>query len=234
MKGKTRKMTHDYVQAIQKMFKPHVNLENASHMSKYMRDQFAFLGIKTVQRREILQQFIKTKGKLPEEVLEQTIKKLWNLPEREYQYIALDLLDKRKTFEKEDIAWIEWLIIHKSWWDTVDWLSSKIAGRYFNQFPEQIPIITEEWIHSDNLWLKRSALLFQKSYKDQTDEDRLYRYIEQCLNSEEFFIDKAIGWALREYSKTKADSVVGFVENHDLSKLSETEALKWLKSKRMI
>lgn len=224
-------MNQPYVQAIKETYEPCANPKLASPMRKYMRDQFTFLGIKSVQRREILRGFVKVYGKFPQIELETILKELWHLPEREYQYIALDLLDKRKSFQKEDVLWIEWLITHKSWWDTVDWIASKIAGRYFKQFPTQIPIITERWIQSDNLWLERSALLFQKSYKNQTDEERLYCYIEQCLGSEEFFINKAIGWALREYSKTDAESVIRFVKTHNLSKLSETEALKWLKSK---
>lgn len=223
-------MVHPYVQRLQSKFSVYKNTENAPFMKKYMRDRFEFLGIKSVQRRKILQDFIKEQGKLPDESSEKILKELWSLPEREYQYIALDLLDRRKAFQKEDIYWIEWLITYKSWWDTVDLLASKIAGRYFKQFPEQIPTITEQWIYSDNLWLKRSALLFQKSYKEETDEKRLYRYISYCIGSDEFFINKAIGWALREYSKTNPDSVISFVENHKLAKLSEKEALKWLNS----
>lgn len=219
---------HTYTAKLLSFFKEHTNDANAPLMEKYMRNQFSFLGIRAGKRRELFRSFIREHGLPLDDDFFSVIHELWQQPEREFQYIALDLLDKRKVFEPEEIEIMETLVRTKSWWDTVDWLATKIIGRYFRQFPDHIPSVTERWIASDNLWLKRSAILFQRGYKEQTDTVRLSHYIEQSLDTNEFFIDKAIGWALREYSKTDDRFVMDFVEEHELSSLSKREALKWL------
>jgi 3-methyladenine DNA glycosylase AlkD len=223
---------HSYTINLCSFFKEYTDETNAPQMEKYMRNQFSFLGIKAGKRRELFRSFVREHGLPLEENFFLVIHELWEQTEREFQYIALDLLDKRKVFEPEDIENLETLVRTKSWWDTVDWLATKIIGRYFRQFPEHIPAITERWIASENMWLKRSAILFQRGYKEQTDTQRLIHYIKQSLGTNEFFIDKAIGWALREYSKTDAQFVIDFVEEHELSSLSKREALKWLNARK--
>src|SRR5690606_12666619 len=103
------------------------------------------------------------------------------------------------------------------------------VGTYLSYYPEQIMHYPDRWIHSDNLWLRRSALLFKLGYKHRTDEDRLFRYIRECAHEQEFFIAKAIGWALRQYAKVKPDAVMEFVATESLQPLSKREALKRLK-----
>src|SRR5699024_1198023 len=148
------------------------------------------------------------------------------------QSIALELLNQEtKRFKQKDIELLEYLVTNKSWWDTVDWVASKHIGHYFQLYPENKKVITNKWIGSDNIWLQRTALLFQLKYKTLTDEELLYNHINQCLESDEFFIKKAIGWALREYSKTNPKSVLMYVDRTTLSKLSKTEALKAIKKK---
>jgi 3-methyladenine DNA glycosylase AlkD len=121
---------------------------------------------------------------------------------------------------------LDWLLINKSWWDTVDTIASHLVGSHFQRHPEQIAVYTERWTLSDNLWLKRTALLFQLGYKKLTDVERLFTYISLCKDSEELFIRKAIGWALRGLSKTDPQVVIGFVQQQTLSPLSQREALK--------
>lgn len=123
---------------------------------------------------------------------------------------------------------MEELITSKSWWDTVDTLAQKAVGKIARSFPDVIEENIEFWNDSDHLWLQRSAILFQLKYKEQTNEDLLYRYIITHSQSKEFFIQKAIGWALREYSKTNPDSVRQFMEKHPLSKLSVREGSKYI------
>ncbi|RNB56968.1 DNA alkylation repair protein [Brevibacillus gelatini] len=114
-----------------------------------------------------------------------------------------------------------------SWWDTVDYLAAHTIGALFSRSPELIRPNTTAWVKGDNIWLARTALLFQLSYKSRTDQELLFALIESCAASREFFIAKAIGWALREYAKTEPEAVRDFVETA-LANLSRREALKHL------
>ena len=107
-------------------------------------------------------------------------------------------------------------------------LASKPVGMIANSHPEVIKETIDDWAYGDHLWLRRSAILFQLKYKDQTNEELLYRYIEQNAESKEFFIQKVIGWVLREYSKLNPTSVKQFIETHSLSALSVREGSKYL------
>jgi 3-methyladenine DNA glycosylase AlkD len=226
-------MVSDYVNQIKEIFEANRNPENAQAMKKYMRNLFDCIGLKNPERTEL------TKGLLQKNLLPskkdafKIVRELWNMQEREYQYFAMNLLDKfAKQPEEEDIIFYEWLITEKSWWDTVDWIAAHYTGNYFKKFPGKINTVTSRWIESDNIWLKRSALLFQLKYKTETDLDLLFSYINKCLGSKEFFINKAIGWILREYSKTDPARVIEFVEKTRLAPLSRKEALKVIDRKR--
>ena len=121
------------------------------------------------------------------------------------------------------------MITHKSWWDTVDYIAANLLGTYFKLYPEQRQIYVKNWLASGNFWLQRSAILFQLKYKDQVDTEMLSHVITSLLGSKEFFINKAIGWMLREYGKTNPAWVVDFVNGHQLEKLSQKEALRLIK-----
>lgn len=225
-------MRNEYTQAIHNLLIRYENKGEALKMKRYMRNQYDFLGLRAPQRKELVRSLIKEHGNPPKECFNEIIYELWGLHERDYQSVALELLDREiKRFKEDDIELLEYLITNKSWWDTVDWIASKHIGHYFQQYPENKKVITSKWIGSNNLWLRRSALLFQLKYKTLTDEELLYDFINQCLVSDEFFIKKAIGWALREYSKTNPKSVLIYVDRTPLSKLSKTEALKAIKKK---
>lgn len=205
------------------------NPERAVGAKKYMKNQFEFLGMDSNTRRIIMREFLKEQG-LPEiSKIRDFCFALWDRPEREYQYIALDVLQKvTKKLHEKDIEWLGQLIIRKPWWDTVDGLAASICGVYFQLYPNQIKPVTGKWIQSGNMWLQRSALLFQLKYKKQTDTVILGKYIEKLMGGHEFFINKAIGWVLREYSKSNKEWVKRFVDSHSLAPLSYREALKYL------
>lgn len=215
------------VQEIVALFDIHRNNENAAQMEAYMRNLFPFLGIKAPLRREIQKSFLQTNK--PSVAW---IKVLWELPEREYQLFAVDLLFiMKKKLGREQMDLIEWTLTNKSWWDTVDGIASGIVGYMFAKDASLRDELAEKWINSDNMWLNRTAILFQLRYKDKTDQNTLYGYILKHINSNEFFIQKAIGWALREYSKTNPNSVIEFVSNNALKSLSHREALKWMNNR---
>ncbi len=222
-------MTVSYTKTLYDFFSYYSNEEDAIRMKKYLRGQFEYFGIRSPERRMLTKEFFKEYGLPERSELQKVIKEIWSQDERELHYVAIDILDKyKKSIIEEDIVLIEYLAVNKSWWDTIDFLSSKLAGNYFKMFPENIKKITGDWINSENFWLNRMALLFQLKYKDQIDETLLFNYIIKVRESKEFFIRKAIGWVLREYSKTNRESVIDFVNENDLSPLSKREALKWL------
>jgi 3-methyladenine DNA glycosylase AlkD len=160
------------------------------------------------------------------------IKELWKKPEREYQYFAQELAFKYiYQPNTEDIDWYEYMVVRKSWWDTVDFIANKLMGKYFKAFPDQRKVYVQKWLDSDNIWLQRSALLFQLKYKKDLDRDLLAFTIKTLLPTKEFFINKAIGWVLREYSRTNPNWVLEFVNKTPLNPLSRREALKLINGK---
>ncbi|MGO4289345.1 DNA alkylation repair protein [Chitinophaga sp. RAB17] len=216
-----------YLTLLINAYTPAANPENALAMKRYMRDQFEYLGIKTPDRR-LINKALKTTSGLPKAAeIPALIKALWEKPEREYQYAAIDLMQQlHKEWTLDDIHLIEYMITHKSWWDSVDGVVSCLAGPWLKKFATAQPAITNKWSNSDHMWLQRAAIIFQNAYKQHTNEQLLYKYVLQHANSKEFFIQKAIGWALREYSKTYPDNVRTFVNSHTLAPLSRREALK--------
>jgi 3-methyladenine DNA glycosylase AlkD len=223
-------MSH-YVDTLQTMLARHANPAEAVPMSRYMRDQFPFLGLKTPARQALLKQFIAAHGLPQSGDLEGIVRELWALPEREYQYSALNLLDRLiKKQPPEFVTVLEYLIVSKSWWDTVDSIAGHNVAVHFQRYPQVREAAIAAWRVSDNFWLRRTTLLFQLPYKSQTDPDLLFSLIRENLDSNEFFIQKAIGWALREYSKTNANAVVDFIATTPLAPLSGREGLKWLKN----
>lgn len=217
------------MERLTQLFEQHRNENDAEPMKKYMKDHFPFLGIKSPLRKELETEFFKESGILKEPFNHEFVVSLWEKEEREYQYTALSYIGKYlKKLEKVDLGFIEHLITTKSWWDTVDALSPKSVGAIAKRFPEVIQETINGWSTHDNLWLRRSAILFQLKYKEETNEELLYSYILKNADSKEFFIQKAIGWALREYSKTNTASVKRFMEGYQLAPLSVREGSKYL------
>lgn len=197
-------------------------------MRAYMKGHFDFFGIKSPKRRELQKQFLEVHGP-PIPFDPDVFRALWAANEREFQMFGLDLLRKQaKKAHENDLGLIEELIITKSWWDTVDGLSSWVCGPYFLKFPEKMRPVTDAWAISDNMWLRRASIIFQLGYKEKTDVKVLTDHIEKNLGSKEFFINKAIGWALREYAKTDPEFVRSYVGRMQtkLHPLSVREALK--------
>ncbi len=218
-----------YILTLRKMFEENRNEQNAFHMEKYMKNHFKFFGIKSQKRREIEKQFFRETGILKEPFNQEFVMEVWKLDEREFQYAALDYIEKSlKKLIKEDLPFIERLIMSKSWWDTVDVLGPKAVGAIASKYPEVIEETISGWAISNHMWLRRAAILFQLKYKENTNEELLYQYIRQNADSKEFFIQKAIGWALREYSKTNPDSVQRFIDHQKLAPLSVREGSKYL------
>ena len=211
-------------------FEANRNEEQAGPMTAYMKNHFPFLGIKSPLRKQLLkEQFAEYALPEPEQLFEE-VWKLYDLPEREYQYAAFALLEKmKKHLSIEDLPALLKLIETKSWWDSVDSIAPKFVGDVVKIDRVYGEKVMREWSESDNMWTNRSAILHQLKFKQETNTDLLFEIIQQHSSSTEFFIQKAIGWVLREYAKTNPDSVLTFVEAHPLKPLSKREALKHFK-----
>lgn len=222
---------HPWVQATTNALIPLAKADNASAMKAYMRDQYAFFGIQSDPRRRALKPLF-SKGKLPSiDELPAVIDELWSLPQREYQMVAVDLLIKYKPQLPASILvdLERWITTH-SWWDTVDMLATHIAGSLFSRYPMESATYLKQWQCSDNIWLRRTTLLYQLKYKAETNQELLFSLIKRNQFDKEFFIQKAIGWSLREYSKTNAPAVVDFIVHQNIEGLARREGLKWLKN----
>jgi 3-methyladenine DNA glycosylase AlkD len=225
---------HAYLIPLSDTFELNSNKEIAFYAKKYMKGQFEYFGIKSPERREIKKEFLQKYG-LPEGPnLPVLVKDCWELPQREFQYFIMEVLERSaKKAEPDRIDLYEFMITHKSWWDTVDYIASNLVGVHFQKYPELIIPTTKKWMDSGNIWLQRTSLLFQLKYKRRTDVALMSEYIKRLQGSKEFFINKAIGWILREYSKTDADWVLNYVKHNPLAPLSKREALKWLERKEV-
>lgn len=215
---------------IQSLFQESQNERNAQAMSAYMKNRFIFYGVKSPKRKEVLSLYWRDFKEPVGEDLFVLFQNLWDDPHRELQYLAMDIMKKlQKHFDASSLDFFTKLLRSKSWWDTVDFLASNPIGNVLYRHPELIDPYTESWMESGNMWLQRTCLLYQLKYKQDLDFERLERFILRLKGSDEFFINKAIGWALRQHSKHDAATVRDFLNRHsDLSGLSVREASKYL------
>lgn len=194
----------------------------AVSMQAYMLNQFAFLGIRAEPRRKAVraawQPF--ASGGLSANHLLVLATHLWHMLEREFQYASIDLLQwNYKKLSPQDLPALQQLVETKSWWDTVDGLAGVVSDILFRQIPNEpdVPKIMDAWLTHPCLWVRRVAMLHQLGWKNSTDEARLFCYAERLAPETDFFIRKAIGWALRDYARTKPEVIRSFLQNNQQS-----------------
>ena len=200
----------------------------AESMSKYMKDKFRFLGVRATTRTEIYKKYFPDTRKT--KIIDwDFVESCWNKEEREFQYVVVYYLKAMQKFlKREDISRLKYLIVTKSWWDTVD-LLAKVIGSLVIRI-EGYDQIMLEWSKDSNIWLKRVAILYQLSLKEKVDKQILERILVGNLGDIEFFINKAIGWALRDYSKYNPEWVREFIKKNkdNMANLSIREASKYI------
>lgn len=217
---------------LRKELAKHADPEVKEGAAAYMRNQFEFLGVKTPLRRELSKDLFAQSKELSERELVALCKDLWMQPEREFQYVACDLLAKNAkrlscSYVKRDAPWF---IKNKSWWDTVDSIRKSIEV-VVSANPE-LNAEMEKWILSNNIWIVRSALIHQLTLGSKTNAKLLFKFCEIQARENEFFIAKAVGWALRSYSYVDSNVVKRFVNTHpELTPLAKREGLKALNRK---
>ncbi len=220
---------HAYTASLKVVFERNADPVQAGPMKKYMRNQFEFLGLKGPQQGLLMKEFIGRNGLPSLADLDTVLRELWSLPQREFQFAAMSLLSRsEKELPAKFIKTIEYLLVTKSWWDTVDSISGGTLGFHFRRFPDIRKKYLARWRAGDNFWLRRACILFQLNYKEATDFELLCAIIRENLGSQEFFINKAIGWSLRQYARTDPQAVKRFVSLTPLHPLSRREAMKHL------
>ena len=214
---------------LRKELAKHADPEVKEGAAAYMRNQFEFLGVKTPLRRELSKDLFTQSKDLSERELVALCKDLWAQPEREFQYVACDLLAKNAkrlspTYVRRDAPWF---LKNKSWWDSVDSIRKSIEV-VVSANPE-LKSEMEKWIVSNSIWVVRSALIHQLTLGSKTDAKLLFKFCEIQAQETEFFIAKAVGWALRSYSYVDSNAVKKFVKAHpELTPLAKREGLKAL------
>lgn len=219
----------DYVGLIEQALRVHADAQRALEMKAYLRGQFEFLGVQTPTRRLACKP-------LPQppkdaEVLMRLAQALWQKPEREFRYVACDLLAKNaKLFGTADLPAFKQLLQKDPWWETVDGLSGVIGDIVFNDHLQGKPSqeTMDKWLHDNDFWVRRSAMIHQLGWRLQTDTHRLGHYALRLSSENEFFIRKAIGWAFRDYAKWHPEFVRQFMQKHgaSFSNLTVREAMK--------
>ena len=200
----------------------------ALDMSKYMKNKFKFFGVAASERNEIWKPYFK-EAKKTKKIDWDFIEICFKHDKRECQYTAAYYLKYMQRFlVEDDIPKLKELVLAKSWWDTVDILDKVIGSIIYNN--KNLHPIILEWSKDDNIWLRRVAIDHQLLRKEHTDVQLLEKILINNLNHKEFFVNKAIGWALRDYSKTNPQWVRNFIEVHkeNMASLSIREASKYL------
>lgn len=222
------------IQALDLLFQQQRNSSQARKQEAYMRNQFLFLGISKPLRAQYEKEIFKSYPLTSNDELKTALHMLWQKSEREFHYAACTLAHYYKhMWDQALLKNFEYMIRHKSWWDTVDNIAVHLVGSLVHKNLGLLPIM-DQWIQDENLWIRRSAIIFQLRWKEKTDEKRLFDYCILMMHEKDFFIRKAIGWVLREYSKTKPLSVAHFIGTYhtELSTLSIKEGSKYLSKQR--
>jgi 3-methyladenine DNA glycosylase AlkD len=225
-------MIEQYFAELRFAFEKHANPVTAAGAKAYMRNLSEYYGLTSPSRRKLTKEFIAKSGYPPYEQLEEMVHFAWEQPQREWQYVAMEIVDKFVVKADQSLLDLaEWMITNKSWWDSVDFIAPNIAGVLFKRYPEIKMQYIEKWMQSGNLWLERSCLLHQLRNNKTADSALLFNLCERLADHPDFFIHKAIGWSLRQYSKKFPEAIIDFVNSHKLSNLSRKEALKVINRK---
>lgn len=221
-------MCSDKYVLIKNLFEKNKNEPQAIKMANYMRNLFKFYGIESSKRKSLYKDLLKQE-KINKVIDWDFLDRCYQDEYREFQYLVYDyLLTMKKYITFNDVPKIKTYIQSKEWWDTIDFFS-KVIGN-IGMFDNKIDDLMLEWSLDEDFWLRRIAIDHQLGRKEKTNHSLLEKIITNNLGSEEFFINKAIGWSLREYSKTNPKWVRAFIDKYHLqmNKLSIKEASKYI------
>ncbi len=210
----------------------HGDPERGKGAQAYMKSEMPYRGVDAKGQREILRECWKQHPVRSADELRAVAHDLWdNVAFREERYAAQETLKKYSKFlDMSDVAFLREMILSGAWWDHVDHLAKWLCGDLLARYPKEMTAVLKRWIEDENLWVRRAAILSQLAFKAKTDTRLLFSFCERCLEETSFWIRKAIGWALRDYSKTDPAAVRGFVEKQHgrMAGLTLREASKYI------
>lgn len=224
-------MIQDAISQLEVAFEECRNPKRALTAQAYMKDNFKYIGMRTDLRRSIQKPWVDAWKNVDDRSERwNIIRALWAKEERDYHYVAIDYLNSwpKKYYNAEDAEELQWILGTHCWWDSVDAIASNYLGKWAKLYPKEARRTFEKWRHNENFWLKRSCLIYQLKFKDEVDVDYLENLIVQFLPMKEFFIQKAIGWTLRQLSKFDPEAVEGILARHPIKGLALREASKYL------
>lgn len=221
----------DVVALVQRRLSEAANPEKAEGMQRYMKTEMPFYGVQKPGRVKIMREIKRGFTPADHDQYLATVTALWNLPHREEKYLAQAVATTYRDFmTPESLPLSQRFIVEGAWWDFVDETATHMIRELVLDYPDETWPSVDPWNGHNDLWLRRTSIICQIGAKERTDTERLFRYCRERMHENEFFIRKAIGWALREYAKTDPDAVRTFTDRHkgDLSGLSYREATKHL------
>jgi 3-methyladenine DNA glycosylase AlkD len=227
----------EYTKKIHSLLAKHGDELAAQTMAKVTNGQFKFLGIKTVEQNELTKKIFVNYPLPKYDETKSIIRELFSFEEREYLYFGISLfLKRKKMWQKTDIVFIESLILTQPGWDTVEYISTEIVSQFYEMYPRIATEFIQAWISSKSQWLKAAAIMFQRTFKDQTNTELLAESITANISSDSDIVNRAIGAALRNYSKSNYKWVLDFVVKNsaEMNKKTKQEAIKWIDSKGLI
>lgn len=224
-------MTAELVRFVQSRLAPLACAENARAMAAYMKSEMPFYGVKTPDRRPISREAVRRFPPEDRQAYERGVLALWRLPHREEKYAAIAYARGfRVHICLASLPLYERLVREGRWWDFIDEIAAHLVGKVLLDHRDDVRPLMDRWVADDDMWIRRTAILSQLRHKQRTDAERLFAYCLARAHEKEFFIRKAIGWALRQYSYAAPEVVRNFlVEHRDrLSPLSVREGAKRL------
>lgn len=216
----------EYIDLVTELFLKEADPIRAEKQMAYMRGQFEYCGLRATQWYPMVKEIFIDHGMFTGKQLKSFVEGCYHQEYREVVYVGLEMMQRKLSEQNADwIKVLEHCIVTQSWWDTVDWIA-KLVGFHFKKYPQLQIEYAYKWIESDNIWLQRTAIIHQLFYRENTNEELLFDLIKRGADSKEFFIRKACGWALRQYSKINPAAVIEFVDSNSLSALTKKEALR--------
>ncbi len=231
-------MDEDLIEAIvedaERLLAAAADPTRAPDMAAYLKTDMPFWGVKAKARDEVVRELRKAHRILDGDTYEGAVRALWAGARREDKYVAIRIA---RTHEKlitlDRLPLYEEMVREGAWWDLVDEIAVNLVGALVRAHPEQMLPVMDAWIEDDDMWIRRVAIIGQLKSKAATDEARLFAYCDACCEEREFFIRKAIGWALREYSRTSPEATREYLRSRKevLSRLSFREGARLMKAK---
>jgi len=219
-----RSLVHDGLAAL-------ANKDNAPKMAAYMKTDMPFFGVKKPERLPLMRRMVTEFKPDSLDAYEAAVRALWKGKHREEKYAAIFYAARFKAFITVDaLPLYEALVREGAWWDLVDDVAIHLIGAAYLKERKAVERVMDRFILDKDMWIRRTAIISQNKHRKATDEARLFRYCQKTAHEKEFFIRKAIGWALREYGSVEPSRVLAFVDEHreELSGLSIREACKHL------